>query len=389
MGSTLPALPKEIASDEGLLKRLEDELGATREGSSFFPTVRVREVTYRILTEDRVTNDQRVVLYKAASLIMMNLLLTREDLRSTWRSPATVRILAGVVSDLDSTQSVTLLLHLLVGLSPAEISGVMGGGLVQQSLDRTMALLTDRLTAGNSSLEKLNAGGIGPVGDVTRVLEKVRRKELRLADALAADYEELLAVARRKLWKPGRPGFDAPSDVLAEAILRLPADPENAPQNRKQLQAFVGEIIRCVVIDNTARVSKRQGRDFQHEEIDELSLPADESDEEDKRIRVQMLEAVTSALERIARQEKLAIIPATRTLQDKLFLALMDLQLADARGFHVLLLKVEGEKTNAQIASEVGISVAGVKRDYRGPSNNFKKRSASKGVIYAASGGSG
>jgi DNA-directed RNA polymerase specialized sigma24 family protein len=369
-------LPPEIAGNAALRARLEEELGTTREGRGFFPTLRIREVCLRARTRSEIPDAERAALYEGAALIMVELLLARPDLRLAWRPLDLMRILADVVRELPLLQRRLLLLHLGVGLSASEIADVTSVDRVQDPLDRALFLLTDRLRAGGFALDQLHAGGIGPVGEVTRVLERVRDGEVKLMEALAADYQEILRIAERKLGLRRTPGFDAPSDIVAQTVLRLPADPETAPRNRKELRSLVSCIIYNVVVDHNLRVPVRDGGRAIHEEADEQVPAVAGGDEEDRLIHAQMLDAVSGALERIRSRTRVAIVPATQSLQDVLLAALLELRVENERQFRVLLAKIEGGRTNDEIASEIGISVAAVKRDYRAAIESLREKLA-------------
>jgi DNA-directed RNA polymerase specialized sigma24 family protein len=366
-------LPPAIARDLPLRARLEEALGTTREGRGFFPTLRVREVCLRARTRSEVADADRTDLYEGASLIMLDLLLARPDLRLAWRPLDMMQVVADVVREVSPLPRRLLLLYLGVGLSPSEIADAAGVDLVQEPLDRALFLLNDRLRAKGFSIEQLHAGGIGPVGQVTRVLERVRAGEAKLMEALAADYDEILRIAEQKLGFRRTPGFDASRDIVVETVFRLPADPESAPRNRKELRSLASRIIHNVVIDRNMRVPVRRGGRAIHEEAGE-QLPAAAGDEEDRLIHAQMLEAVNGALERIRNRDGVAIAPATRSLQDLLLAALLDLREQHERQFHVLLHKIEGESTNDEIASAMGISKAAVKRDHRAAIEFLRQR---------------
>jgi DNA-directed RNA polymerase specialized sigma24 family protein len=357
--SPFSLLPPPIAGNDALMRRLEDELGARQDGRGFFPTLRVRELCFRVRSESDAGGASALMLYEAASLMMLHALLEREELRLTWRPHAMIAIVARLVEETSPVQRQLLLLHLCVGLSPSEIAEVTGLVRVQEPLDRIVFQLSTRLKEGGFSLDRLHAGGIGPVGDVTRVLERVRAGEFNLAEALATDYAELLRIAEHHLGIGRTPGYDSASDMIGEAVIRLPVNPTQAPQNRKELRALVSKIVYHVVIDRSVRPASARAS---HQEADDtLTEPVDA---EEVAIRTQMLDAVGLALDRIRREAGVAIVPATRSLQDRLFYALMNLRIEHARQFRVLLLKIEGEQTNGEIAALVGCSPASVKRDF-------------------------
>jgi DNA-directed RNA polymerase specialized sigma24 family protein len=361
--------PIEFAANEPLLERLGAQLGAMSDRRGFFPTLRVREVCLRERTtaidaeDERRADEHRADLYETTSLLMLDLLLVREDLRLKWRPLEMVRVLTDLVRELPPVQRRLLLLHLCVGLSPAEVADATGLDNVQEPLQRALFLLGERLRERNFSLDDLYGGGIGPVGHVTRVLERVRDGDASLMEALAADYGEILAIAERELWTRRQPGFDTPADIVGQSVLRLPDDPEAAPRNRKELRSLVARIICRAVVDYNIRIPVSAGGRARHEALDEsLHFVADE---EDRLIHEKMLDAVRGALDRIQADRHVAIAPATRSLQDLLFAALVDLRLERGRAFRVLLRKLEGDETNQEIAAAVGIAPATVKRDYQ------------------------
>lgn len=360
--NTLTELFDDSIFDEPVRTRLREHLVSGISGRNFFPTLRVREVCFGILADDLHPWGKRVRLYLAASTMMLRLLMERDDLRSAWRPPDMIRILSDTLAGLNKAQREILLLHLLAGLSNAEIAAVLQLDMVEELRERALLLLSDRLAEGKFTLDSLYAGGIGPVGEVTNVLEKVRRGESKLGDAVAADYKELLKLARQKLWIGAPPGFDAPSDLMNASFLRLPDNPDAAPQNRKELRALVGKIIYQVVIDSNLRTGKKRGQGAVHEQIEAADKVA--SDVEDQVLHQQLLEAAAAALERIRRSDKLAALPATNSLQETLLAALLKLRSEQPRQYNVLLLKIAEEKTNAECSEALGISPASVKRDF-------------------------
>jgi RNA polymerase sigma factor (sigma-70 family) len=197
---------------------------------------------------------------------------------------------------------------------------------------------------------------------VTNVLEKVRRGESKLGEAVAVDYKELLKLARQKLWVGAQPGFDAASDLMNASYLRLPDNPRAAPQNRKELRALVSKIIYQVVIDNNLRTGKKRGQGAVHEQMEAADQVA--SLAEDEALHRQLVEAASAALERIRREDKLAALPATNSLQETLLAALLKLRNEQPRQYNVLMLKIVEEETNDECAEKLGVSPASVKRDF-------------------------
>lgn len=386
MTKTLTPSPESLVSQD-LVVRLRDDLTVIRPGRPFFPTVRVREVCGRIRTTTNFPDADRLSLYKAAALTMLEQLNVRAELVSKERRPRRlVGALAAAVAELPERQADVLLLHLMVGFSPAEIASLTGDGDVRDPLDRGLAVLSARLRAATFTLDDLYASGIGPVGDVTRVLERVRRGEGHLSEVLVANWQELLRVAKTQKIVRHEPGFDAPEDVLSEAVRKILAprapapedddedrgedafdegvgdalaNPESAPQNRKELHAFVSKIMRGVVADSARRViaAKRGGGAIHRDIEDALETPLQKPDDRDA-----LLDAIGDALERTVRVQRRGPVSAAQAVEAQLAEALFTLQAQHPRRYRVLRLRLSS--TIEEVAEQMDISPATVKRDW-------------------------
>jgi RNA polymerase sigma factor (TIGR02999 family) len=137
------------------------------------------------------------------------------------------------------------------------------------------------------------------MGDVTRILEELRRGDRDAADRLlSAVYEELRRLAARKLARE-RPGQTLQATALVhEAYLRLLGGATGPWENSAHLFAAAAEAMRRILVESARRKARlRHGGGLRRREVDEADaiVMSDPTD----------LIALDEALEKLAREDKI------------------------------------------------------------------------------------
>jgi len=175
-------------------------------------------------------------------------------------------------------------------------------------------------------------GSLGPVSEVTRILDRVQQGEGKAAaELLPLVYEELRRLAAHQMAHQPLGQTLQPTALVHEAWLRLVRAEEQTWQNRAHFFAAAAEAMRRVLVENARRKARlKRGGGQQRLNIADLEL-------------------------------------ADTTPDDKVLLiddALARLQAEDPDTARVVVLKFFGGLTNQEVATSLGVTERTVERDW-------------------------
>ena len=213
----------------------------------------------------------------------------------------------------------------------------------------------------------------GMVGDITELIRRVNEGETGAQDALfAAAYGELRKLARSRLWGGGRNTVLDTTALVHESYLRFVNGGRLRAEDRRAFFAYASRVMRSVIIDQVReRQAEQRGGDQQRvtlntELVDNLpagedeilegiesaqaystaSIDAGSSGDEEGGALGDTLGSLDDALEQVENRESLKPLLAQLPERERT----------------ILLMRFFQNKTQSEIAAEIGISQMHVSR---------------------------